>query len=97
MRCRKKALPIRTYRIEVRQECDSATLGRLAASLLPSSPILRRYSGTAPQLTCASRSRFRQQSMLIASKSTMPRLTYWTKSESDYEIQAVAVGTRLEK
>ena len=33
-----------TYRIEVRQEFDSATLGRLAASLLPSSPA-RRLGG----------------------------------------------------
>ena len=48
-------------------------------------------------LTCASRSRSRQQSMLMPSKSTMSRLTYWPRSESDYEIQAVAVGTRLEK
>jgi hypothetical protein len=41
--------------------------------------------------------RSRQQSMLIASKSTMPCLKYWARSKSDYEIQAVAGGTRLEK
>ena len=41
--------------------------------------------------------RARQQSMLIASKSTMPCLKYWARSKSDYEIQAVAGGTRLEK